>query len=196
MPVSPSLKSRERTVKDRFEKHFIQQLNPIYERARFNLRKQEAGESVDSFVTALFTLSEHCGYGTFRDEMIRDRLVVGLLDGNLSERLQLKPDLTLVDAVKRPRNSEAVKAQQVTVRNSDTPTHPTVSVDAMQAHRFSTGIQATRNDSTPEVREMQDNHRVDQQQTVHVPPTAHAAGAATTNIHVENVRLDAYTATR
>lgn len=40
-------------VKEGFEKFFIVKKNIVYERARFNVRKQEANESVDAFVTAL-----------------------------------------------------------------------------------------------------------------------------------------------
>jgi hypothetical protein len=40
-------------VKDKFDGHFVKRRNVIYERARFNQRRQEAGESVDCFVTAL-----------------------------------------------------------------------------------------------------------------------------------------------
>ena len=50
--------------------------------------------------------------------MIRDRggLVVGLLDHDLSERLQLESDLNLVDTVQKARNSNTFKSQQATVR--------------------------------------------------------------------------------
>ena len=37
--------------------------NIIYERAKFNQRKQFPGESVDDFITALYRLVEHCEYG-------------------------------------------------------------------------------------------------------------------------------------
>ena len=47
--------------------------NVIYERARFNSRKQLQGETVDSFATDLFCLAEYCEYGHLHDEMIRDR---------------------------------------------------------------------------------------------------------------------------
>ena len=54
---------------------------------------------------------------------MRDRVVVGLLDADLSERLQLLSDLDLATAVTKARNSEAVKAQQSIVRGSQaTPT--------------------------------------------------------------------------
>ena len=76
-------------VTERFQEHFVKRHNPIYERARFNQRSQQPGESIDSFVTSFHSLAEHCEYGALREQMIRDRLVVGLLDPNLSERLQL-----------------------------------------------------------------------------------------------------------
>ena len=84
---------------ERLSRHFVKQRNPIYERARFNQRSQQQGETVDAFVTALHTLAEHCEYGELRSQMIRDRLVVGLLDANLSEKLQLEANLKLEDAV-------------------------------------------------------------------------------------------------
>ena len=70
------------TVKQKLEGHFVMRRNVIFERAKVNQRQQEQGETVDSFITSLHCLSEHCGYGQLHDEMIRDRLVVGLRDNN------------------------------------------------------------------------------------------------------------------
>lgn len=61
---------------------------------------------------ALYKLAEDCNYGNMKDEMIRDRLVVGIRDSNLSERLQLDLNLTLEKAKKAIRQREAVKEQQ------------------------------------------------------------------------------------
>ena len=47
-----------------------------------------------------------------KDELIRDRLVVGIQDLALSERLQLEPDLTLDKAKQLIRQRESVKIQQ------------------------------------------------------------------------------------
>ena len=58
-------------VKAKFEEHFIKKRNVIYERAKFNSRKQEEGEPVDSFITDLHALAEHCEYKDLHDEMIR-----------------------------------------------------------------------------------------------------------------------------
>ena len=104
------------TVKTKLEGHFVKRKNPIYERAKFNLRRQEEGESVDAFITSLHCLSEHCGYEGLRNEMIRDRIVVGIRDANLSMKLQMIPDLDLEKAVAAARKSEAVRQQQGVVR--------------------------------------------------------------------------------
>ena len=105
-------------VKGEFDSHFIKRRNVIYEQARFNQRRQEAGESVDCFVTALYGLEEHCEYAALHHEMIRDRIVVGLRDAKLSESLQLDPELTLEKAVTKARQAEAVEQQQPLVRGS------------------------------------------------------------------------------
>ena len=84
----------------------------IFERARFNMCVQEEGESVDSFITNLYTLAEFCVFGDLHDELIRDRIVVGIRDKNLSERLQLESELTLSKAINAVRQKEVVKKQQ------------------------------------------------------------------------------------
>ena len=73
------------TVKTKFDSHFVQRRNVIFERARFNRWRQEEGEPVESFITALYSLAEHCGYGNLHDEMIRDGIVVGIRNNSLGE---------------------------------------------------------------------------------------------------------------
>ena len=41
-------------VRDRFESYFVKKKNTIFERAKFNRRKQEEGESVDDFILDLY----------------------------------------------------------------------------------------------------------------------------------------------
>ena len=69
--------------------------NVIFERARFNCRNQLKGESAEQYITDLYRLAETFEYGDLTPQMIRDRLVVGILDLKLSERLQMEPKLTL-----------------------------------------------------------------------------------------------------
>ena len=103
-------------VKKKFQDHFVIRRNVIFERAKFNMRKQEDGESVDTFITALYTLAEHCKFGTLKNELIRDRIVVGLRDARIAEKLQLDAELTLEKAINQARQSESIKKQQSVVR--------------------------------------------------------------------------------
>ena len=41
------------TVRNRFEQHFVKRRNIIFERAKFNQRKQEDGETADSFISTV-----------------------------------------------------------------------------------------------------------------------------------------------
>ena len=86
--------------------------NTIFERAKFNLRAQREGESVVNFITDLYCLCEHCDFGTLKEELIRDRIVVGWRDRKLSEKMQLDAQLTLEKAISLARQSETVKKQQ------------------------------------------------------------------------------------
>ena len=63
------------------------------------------------FITAFYTLAEHCGYGVMHDEMIHDCIVVGLHVVHLSEKMQLEADLTLEKVVTQARQAKSVKQQ-------------------------------------------------------------------------------------
>ena len=102
-------KKRFGLVRAKLESHFVKRRNIIYECAKFNMRRHDEGEPVDVFITALYTLAEHCGYGDLHDEMLRDRIVVELRDTTLPEKLQLDSELTLEKAVTVVRQAEAIR---------------------------------------------------------------------------------------
>ena len=95
------------TVVEKFDGYFVKRRNLIFERVKFNRRRQEEGEPVNDFIMDLYRLAEHCNYGTLHDELIRDRIVVGLRSAALSEKLQRVADLTLEKAVQMVRPSES-----------------------------------------------------------------------------------------
>ncbi|UYV66922.1 hypothetical protein LAZ67_4003347 [Cordylochernes scorpioides] len=103
-------------VVSKFQDYFIGKRNVIYERAKFNRRSQGEMEPVEEFITNLYVLAETCSYGILKEEMIRDRLVVGVKNLNLSEKLQLESELTLEKAIQIVRQSESVKNQQKEIR--------------------------------------------------------------------------------
>ena len=58
--LSDENKKKYDMVKATFENHFIKLHNPIYERTKFNQRKELPGKSVGDFITLLYGLVEHC----------------------------------------------------------------------------------------------------------------------------------------
>ncbi|KAK0143736.1 hypothetical protein N1851_018062 [Merluccius polli] len=109
LPLTDAEKKSYKRVTEAFNAHCVSKRNIIFERACFNRRSQEPGESVESFITAVHTLAEHCEFGVLREELIRDRIVVGIRDARLSESLQLDAALTLEKAITRVKQSAAVK---------------------------------------------------------------------------------------
>ena len=113
---STNIMTDERKVYDmvvgKFDSFFKVRRNVIFERARFNRRSQLHGETAEQYIVDLYKLTENCEYGALKEEMIRDRLVVGIRDGALSEKMQLDDQLTLESAKKAIRQREAVHEQQ------------------------------------------------------------------------------------
>ena len=116
LPLTAEERKVYNTVISKFESHFIIKRNVIFERAKFNQRIQQENEPVDAFITDLHTLAQHCSYGALHDEMIRDRIVVGLRDKALSEKLQLESHLTLEKAVNQARQKKLVRQQQEVIK--------------------------------------------------------------------------------
>ena len=98
-------------VLKKFDDFFKVRKNTIFERARFNRRNQLDGKTAEIYITVLYGLIENCDYGAMQDEMLRDRLVVGIRDQALSEKLQIDTALTLEKAKTAIRQREAVKEQ-------------------------------------------------------------------------------------
>ena len=104
-------------VCERFKSYFEPKKNIIFKRALFNMRVQEEGESVDNFITALHSLAADCEYGSLKDELIRDRIVVGIKDPRVSERMQLDSQLTLSSAMELVKHKERIQSQQDIIRH-------------------------------------------------------------------------------
>ena len=99
----------------------------IYERVKFNQLKQMTGEPVDSFITSLHIPVEHCDFGALKDVMIRAKIgVCRPGDEQLSEKLQLDPNLTPKRVMDQTRLKEAVRVRC-------NPPGVTTNVDAMHS---------------------------------------------------------------
>ncbi|XP_061926289.1 uncharacterized protein K02A2.6-like [Entelurus aequoreus] len=132
LPLTDENKKKYDTVKEAFEQHCVGKHNVIFERAQFNMRFQQDGESAEAFITTVHKLAEHCNYRDLKEELIRDRIVVGINDRRLSEQLQMDSELTLVKTIQRVRQSETVKKQQTLMYNTAGEGDSKINLDAVQ----------------------------------------------------------------
>jgi hypothetical protein len=72
---------------------------------------QQAGESFDQYVTDLRLKVKTCEYGTMADDMIKDRIVVGVQSDIVRGRLLREKDLNLSKAIDIGKAAEASKKQ-------------------------------------------------------------------------------------
>ena len=70
----------------------------VLERAKFNLRDQNAGETASEYALALRSLAEFCQFGNGLDGALRDRFVIGLRSSNARSMI-LKSGKTTFDQV-------------------------------------------------------------------------------------------------
>ena len=106
----------------KFEEHCEPKKNVSYERYKFFSRAQESGESIDQYVTILRKLCETCEFGTLKNSLIKDRIVLGVNNTKTRERLLRVPDLTLQKALDVVRSAEATDMQMKEL-DSDSSVH-------------------------------------------------------------------------
>ncbi|UYV77926.1 K02A2.6-like [Cordylochernes scorpioides] len=92
--------------------------NVIFERFKFFSATQKDGESIDSFITELKGLSTSCEFESQKDSLIRDRIVYGIQDKALQERLLREPNLTLLKAIEMCKTCEISKQQIKIMQNN------------------------------------------------------------------------------
>ncbi|XP_077530460.1 uncharacterized protein LOC144142676 [Haemaphysalis longicornis] len=61
-------------------------------RYRFNKRKQHPSETITDFIIAMREIAAHCKFGGFLQDALRDRLIVGLRNKSIRDRLLVMPD--------------------------------------------------------------------------------------------------------
>ncbi|CAM1293670.1 Uncharacterised protein r2_g276 [Pycnogonum litorale] len=95
----------------KYNAYFQPRKNLVHLRAQFDKRIQNADESVEQYVRALHPLAKDCEFAD-HEERIRDRLVVGLSNEVLQDKLQMETDLTLAKAVVIARYYEQIMKQK------------------------------------------------------------------------------------
>ena len=92
-PAKPANKTFDQIV-ELVTKHYSPKPSTVMQRFQLNARYQGKDESIAAFVAALRQLSEFCEFGATLNQMLRDRIVVGVSSEKIQLRLLAEPDLT------------------------------------------------------------------------------------------------------
>lgn len=106
------------TVIEKFDAYCNPMKNESVERYKFNSRNQQPGESIYNYVTELKLVAANCGYGEIEESLIRDRIVCGIKDTSLRERLLRETNLTLKSCLDICRASELSKERMREIDNA------------------------------------------------------------------------------
>jgi len=111
-----------------FTTHTLPRKNSVFCRYIFQERRQQQGETFETFVTDLRNMVKDCSYDK-PEEMVRDRIVSGVASQDVREKLLHEGDaLTMQKAIEITTTFEATKKQLASMAAGD-------SVDALQARR-------------------------------------------------------------
>ncbi|RUS71780.1 hypothetical protein EGW08_020463 [Elysia chlorotica] len=141
-------------VLKKFDDYFIIRRNVIYERTKFQERKQKHNETVEEFYRDLRDLAKHCNYQDQECEQIRDRMVVGLNNKKVREKLQLIRDLTLDKVVEIARQQEQLEKQMESSSHDD---HTAAAASELYRKKFN----KFKKETSPSTSVRQEAHPID-----------------------------------
>ena len=111
----PTDKSYKELV-DLIEAHVNPKPLVIVERFKFYRRDQKESESISDYVAAIKKAAKNCDFKTTLDEMLRDRLVCGLVNTTIQQQLLEKDNLTLKAATDLATSIELTSKQAATLQ--------------------------------------------------------------------------------
>lgn len=101
------------------EDYFMPKANVTVERHNFYMRTQSENEEFNSFYNDIKKLVVNCDFGDMKDDMIRDRIVCGIKDPQVKQRLLREDALTLEKAVNICRASETAQKQLKVIASAE-----------------------------------------------------------------------------
>ena len=104
----------------KFDAYSEPRKNVVFERYEFWSRNQREGESIDTWVTELRLAAKKCEFGAEESSMLRDKIVFGIKDVPIKERLLRDPELTLQKTLDICRAAESSR-QHVRAMTSQEP---------------------------------------------------------------------------
>ena len=127
-----------KNVLAKFEVYCNPRKNSIYNRRQFFEARQNDDEQFDMFLLRVRRYADSCDFGNQSEQNIRDRILFGMQDTKLSERLMEKSDdeLTLDNVIKWCRSAELSKVSRVLESTQIAETTAAQSSKPNQSQRF------------------------------------------------------------
>ena len=85
-PAKPNEKTYAELVKTPSD-HYSPKPSEIVQRCKFYKRFRQPGETVATFLSELCSIAEYCNFGDTLETMLRDRLICGINDDRIQQRL-------------------------------------------------------------------------------------------------------------
>ena len=89
-------KKKYKTILEKFRAYCRPKKNVVYERHKFWSRRQNEGEPFDKWLKEMRVIAKDCEFT--EEDMIPDKIVYGVFDKKVQERMLRKSDLSLKDA--------------------------------------------------------------------------------------------------
>ena len=95
---------------------YVKTPNEVYARHLLATRKQQPGESFDTYLTALRSLAKDCNFKpetaeTYQNESIRDAFIAGTHSDTVHQRLLEKKEISLDEMIDTARSLESAEQQ-------------------------------------------------------------------------------------
>ena len=127
-PAKPGEKSYDELVRV-LKDHFNPTPSETIQRARVNSRFRKPGETVATLVSELRSLAEFCNFGTSLEDLLRDRLICGINNRKIQQKLLAEKNQTLTKAI------EMAQGMETAAKNAEELSQQEVASSSASVHR-------------------------------------------------------------
>ena len=106
-------------------------------------------ESINAYVTELRNLGAKCEFTDLRDSLIRDRVVLGIRDHAMRERLLRVEDLSLEKAITMLRAAEIFEQQAANIKTVESPDEGSIEEITRKYKKLQTKFHNSKNTLKP-----------------------------------------------
>lgn len=134
MTLTEAQSASPEAILEALEEHLIPKKDVRLERAEFNTISQQEGEKIEDFVKRMRKQAKKCGYNANQqEEMIKDRLIIGILDHAMRKKLLKAGDLTVDNMVAKVKENQEI--EDLASKYEKMSTKPSSSQEATEAYK-------------------------------------------------------------